>query len=70
MASPIVGHIKATLSLTIGDGEPFSMATLSLPVAMTGSSGEAFSLAIDLKQVREGVRAIFDTAPAPKESNE
>ena len=58
-----VGNVKGSLQLVIGDGDPILLTTIHLPLqVLNGSDFATYSLKVDLSEVTETIRAIFETS--------
>lgn len=63
MADPTVGTVRGRLQLVIGDAAPILLTSIQLPVTiLNGSDFATYSLKVDLADITETVRAIFEAA--------
>ena len=57
-----VGYVEGRLQLVIGDGDPIRLATVELLLeVLNGSEFATYSLKVDLSEVVETIRAIFES---------
>lgn len=57
-----VGYVQGRVQLVIGDGDPIRLTTVELPLeVLNGSEFGTYSLKVDLSDVVETIRAIFES---------
>lgn len=56
-----VGYVEGRLQLVIGDGDPIRLATVEPLEVLNGSEFATYSLKVDLSEVVETIRAIFES---------
>lgn len=56
-----VGYVQGRVQLVIGDGDPIRLTTVELPLEVNGSEFGTYSLKVDLSDVVETIREIFES---------